>query len=155
VAGILAQPPFAAARWGQGAFGALKSAFQRGKIDAGDPATADELVARLDNATDVGSRLAQQAREAEDVAPLANAASICRWELMVLRERVLETDVPPRLERTRAELVRLLDGTAAAARTMSAGYRFHSLDRICDGGEALDDHLTALGRLRSRLAVAS
>jgi len=51
----------------------------------------------------------------------------------------------------RTEIIRHLDDAAAAARTLSSGYRYHNLNRICDGGQQLDEHLQALAQLRARL----
>lgn len=110
-----------------------------------------DLTATLDEAAAVGRRLELQVQATPDGKPLANAASICRWELLVLRERLLGAAMEPRERGVHSKIVRHLDSAAAAARTLSLGYRLQSLDRICDGGQALDDHLAALSRLRSRL----
>lgn len=74
---------------------------------------------------------------------------------MQIRERVAELEVPPPHRTVRSEVVRRLEEAAAAARVLSSGHRFHNLDRICDGGQALDDHLAALSMLKQRLAGAS
>ena len=114
--------------------------------------SADVLINGLDDAAEAGQRLTEKVNAGTDGEPLANAASICRWELLILRERLLEWDFTPALRSARSQIVRELDGAAAAARTLSSGYRFHNLNRICEGGEALDEHLDALSRLRLRLS---
>jgi hypothetical protein len=113
--------------------------------------TSHDLATSLESASDAGRRLADQIEQLEDNQALANAASICRWELLILRERVLEAEPGMSQRSLRAQVVRHLDGAAAAARTLSSGYRFHNLDRICDGGQALDEHLQALLQIRARL----
>ena len=111
--------------------------------------TADgELLPSLDAAAEVAARFAERVSVSEDSQPRANAASICRWELLVLRDRVLGQDLGPRRHLIQMEIARHLEAAAAAARTLSNGYRFHSLDHVCDGGQALDDHLAALANLR-------
>jgi hypothetical protein len=119
--------------------------------DAADGQASAELVAKLDAAAHSGARLVEQAQAPANSQALANAASILRWELLVLRERVLELDVPGRYSKARSEIAQRLDGAASAAQVLSYGYRFHSLDRICNGSQALDEHLAALQRLRARL----
>jgi hypothetical protein len=74
--------------------------------------------------------------------------------MMQLRERVAELEVPPPHDTVHTEVVRRLEEAAAAARLLSSGHRFHNLERICDGGQALDDHLAALSDLKNRLASA-
>lgn len=130
---------------------AFRSVWRRQVVDAASVQAGEELVAKLDAAAHSGARLVEQVQASADSQALANAASICRWELLVLRERVLEMEVPGRYNGARSELAHRLDGAASAARVLSYGYRFHSLDRICNGGQALDEHLSALQRLRARL----
>jgi hypothetical protein len=112
----------------------------------------EELIACLETVSDVGRRFAEHVAASSDHQPQANAASICRWEMLQLRERVAELDVPPPHHTVHTEVVRRLDEAAAAARLLSSGHRFHNLERICDGGQALDDHLAALSDLKDRLA---
>jgi len=114
--------------------------------------TPPALVDCLEKATDVGRRFAEQVAASSDQQPLANAASICRWEILQLRDRVAELEVPPPHQPVHTEVVRRLDHAAAAARLLSSGHRFHNLERICDGGQALDDNLAALTALKERLA---
>ena len=115
--------------------------------------SAEVLVSGLDGAAEAGQRLSEKVNAGTDGDPLANAASICRWELLILRERLLEWEFTPSLRTARSQVVRELDGAAAAARTLSSGYRFHNLNRICEGGQAFDEHLEALSRIRTRLAT--
>ncbi len=126
----------------------------RGASDApSDPVeTPRDLVACLEKATDVGRRFAEQVAASSDNQPLANAASICRWEILQLRERVADLEIPPPHQNVHSEVVRRLDDAAAAARLLSSGHRFHNLGRICDGGQALDDNLAALSVLKERLS---
>jgi hypothetical protein len=112
----------------------------------------EDLVACLETATDVGRRFAEHVAASIDHQPLANAASICRWEILQLRERVVDLEVPRPHQSVQSEVVRRLDEAAAAARLLSSGHRFHNLERICDGGQALDDNLAALTALKERLA---
>ncbi len=116
------------------------------------PDAPADLIACLETASDVGRRFAEHVAASSDHQPLANAASICRWEIMQLRERVAELQIPPPHRPVRSEVVRRLEEAAAGARVLSSGHRFHNLDRICDGGQALDDHLAALSVLKERLA---
>ena len=130
---------------------ALRSMWRRQVEDAPECQAGEELVAKLDAAALSGARLVHQVQAPADSQVLANAASIYRWELLMLRERVLELDIPDRYNSARSQLAQRLDEAASAARVLSYGYRFHSLDRICNGSQALDEHLSALQRLRSRL----
>lgn len=145
MARTLSHSPSLLDRW-RGALGRRESA----RPDRSD--ALRDLVSSLETATGVGLRLTEQIQASSEGQPLANAASVCRWELLILRERVLGLDVEPQYRSVRSQVARELDGAATAARVLSAGYRLHSLDRICDGGEALDDRLEALARIRSRLA---
>ena len=112
---------------------------------------ARELVSVLGSAIGAGQRLMDSLRDSVENEPLANAASICRWELLVVRERVAEVKGPTSLRPAQAEALRDVDGAAAAAHMLGNGYRFHNLDRICQGGEALAAQLDAMARLRTRI----
>lgn len=152
MAGILTRPSSGLGQWRTAPLETFKSVWRRQEGAATEEGTVHELVDKLDAAADMGARLAERMLVPGDNQPIANAASICRWELLTLRERVVALEVHPRLRGTHSQVVRHLDGAAAAARTLSSGYRFHNLERICSGGEALDRHLTALDRLRAGLA---
>src|SRR4030095_3337201 len=89
-------------------------------------AAPEDLVACLETATAVGRRFAEQVAASIDHQPLANAASICRWEILQLRERVADLEVPPPHQNAHTEVVRRLDEAAAAARLLSNGHRFHN-----------------------------
>src|SRR4051794_5315807 len=134
-------------RWRGASWGAFRSLWRRDEHHLA-PQAAQELSTSLDSASETGRRLSDQIEASEDSQTLANAASICRWELLILRERVLESEGSSSL---RTEIIRHLDDAAAAARTLSSGYRYHNLNRICDGGQQLDEHLQALAQLRARL----
>ena len=112
-----------------------------------------QLIACLQTASDVGSRFSEHVAASSDHQPLANAASICRWEILQLRDRVAELDVPPPHQSVHSEVLSRLDEAAIAARLLSNGHRFHNLERICDGGQALDDNLAALTALKERLSA--
>ena len=112
-----------------------------------------ELIACLQTASEVSSRFSEQVAASSDHQPLANAASICRWEIMQLRDRVAEIDVPGPHQGVHSEVLARLEEAAAAARLLSSGHRFHNLERICDGGQALDDNLAALTALKDRLTT--
>ena len=149
MAGILTSSPSGIA------LGALKLWRRR---EVADPEAEDSeraLVAALDNAADIAGRLTQQLRTTPAPSqPVAKAASICRWELMVLRERVRMQPINRRVEGTQVKVLRHLDGAGAAAATLSRGYRFHDLDSICRGGESLDEHIGALAKIRTRMVGA-
>jgi hypothetical protein len=113
---------------------------------------ADQLISILDEAAEMGQQVAEEISATHGAQPTANAASICRWRLLKLRERLQAVEGTPRLKSVREEALRHIDAAASAAQAMSYGYRLHNLDRICDGGQALDDHLGALARIRTRLA---
>jgi len=132
----------------------LRSLWRGGGDDTADrPEPPPELIACLETASEVGSRFSDQIAASSDAQPLANAASICRWEILQLRDRVAELEVPPPHTTVRSEVLARLDEAAAAARLLSNGHRFHNLERICDGGQALDDHLAALTALKDRLTA--
>lgn len=150
---ILASPPTVLGRWRAGSISVLRSVWSRGEQAAIPAEATDELLGAIDAADALSHRLTEQMSASSDSQVLANAASICRWELVILRERVLELDMPSPLQSLRTRIVRHLDGAASAARLLSSGYRFHHIDRICDGGQALDDHLESVRTLRSRLAA--
>jgi hypothetical protein len=114
--------------------------------------TPEELLECLDSAVALRDRLAEKVADSIDREPLANAASICRWEIMLLRDRVAALNLPRAHQAAHTQVLRQLDEAANAARQLSSGYRYTSLDRICDGGQALDDRLEALAQLRERLA---
>jgi hypothetical protein len=113
---------------------------------------AEQLIRILDEAAEMGQQVAEEISATQGAQPTANAASICRWRLLKLRERVQAIEGSTRLKSVREETLRHIDAAASAAQAMSYGYRLHNLDRICDGGQALDDHLGALARIRTRLA---
>ncbi len=136
------------------AFGAIRSLWRTSAALSTPTERPQELIACLDSAAELGQRLAEQVAASADHEPRANAAAICRWEILVLRDRVEGLRLPPTYERTRAQVVRRLEDAAVAARQLSSGYRFPSLDRICEGGQALDDHLEALSQIRERLAAS-
>jgi len=117
-----------------------------------DNATTDQLVRILDEAAQMGQLVTDEITNTKGPQPTANAASICRWKLLKLRDEIAGVEGSGRLKSTRDEALKHLEGAASAAQSMSYGYRLHNLDRICDGGEALDDHMSALARLRARLA---
>ena len=148
MAGILTSSPSGFA------LGALK--LWRRREEVASPAHDESqraLVSAIDQAVEIAERLTQQLRATPAPSqPVANAASICRWEIMVLRERVRMQPINPRLETMQAKILRHLDGAGASAATLSRGYRFHDLDSICRGGEGLDDHVDTLGKIRTRLA---
>ena len=122
------------------------------ELGTGEVAAADQLLMSLDAAAAAGRRLNDFVSLSEDSQPLANAASICRWELLRLRGGILDPELHGRFRSLRAEVIRHLEGAASAAQMMSGGYRFHNLDRICNGGESLDSHLAALDSIRRKLA---
>jgi hypothetical protein len=133
----------------------FRSLWQGGEETPPEAVEAPEgLIACLETATEVSTRYAEQVAFSSDPQPLANAASICRWEILQLRERVAELDVPPPHDTVHTEVVRRLEEAADAARLLSSGHRFHNLERICDGGQALDDNLAALSALKERLATS-
>jgi hypothetical protein len=139
-------------RWRAAPLDLLRSLWRR-EDSVGDTAMLTEVLLNgLDGAAEAGQRLTDKVHAGTDGEPLANAASICRWELLILRERLLEWEFTPAYRTIRTQIVRELDGAAAAARTLSSGYRFHNLNRICEGGQAFDEHLDALSRIRDRLA---
>ena len=113
-----------------------------------------ELIDCLEAASELSSRFSEQVAASSDHQPLANAASICRWEILQLRDRVADLELAPPHHTVRSDIVRRLDEAAAAARLLSNGHRFHNLERICDGGQALDDHLAALSVLKERLVAS-
>jgi hypothetical protein len=134
--------------------GALKWFRRQEPEDAGDLASAKELASGLTEAAEIAGKLSEQLRDTPAPSqPVANAASICRWELMLLRERLRVMPVERRMRPTQGRILRHLDAAGAAAATLSRGYRFHDLDCICRGGEALDENIDALARIRIRLAA--
>ena len=112
----------------------------------------DQLIRILDEAAETGQHVAEEVSATTGAQPTANAASICRWRLLKLRERLQAVEGTSRLKSIREEALRHIDAAASAAQSMSYGYRLHNLERICDGSQALDDHLVALARIRTRLA---
>ena len=138
-------------RWWRGVSFNTQPAQWTTPVTDAHPAT-DQLIRILDEAAEMGQQVAEEVSATKGAQPTANAASICRWRLLRLRERLEAVDGSPRLKSVREEALRHIDAAATAAQTMSYGYRLHNLDRICDGGQALDDHLGALARIRTRLA---
>lgn len=113
------------------------------------------LLSVLDDVAEVAERLADSIATSGSGQPGANAASVCRWELGRLRDRAKRVDVAGKDRSHRAAIVRHLDEGITAAQILSAGFRFHSLDRICRGGADLDDRLAELARLRVKLVAGS
>ncbi len=152
MAEFLLRPPFPFGRWRANHHGAKLGAAQGGVAPTDAEVTAArDLTDAVTSAVGAGQRLMESLRQSVENETLANAASICRWELLVLRERILEVAGPSALRALQAEAVRHVDGAAAAAHMLGNGYRFHNLDRICQGGEALETHLDGLDRIRTRL----
>ncbi|MPZ14519.1 MAG: hypothetical protein GEU73_08875 [Chloroflexi bacterium] len=147
----LAGAPTLLSRWWEAPLQALRG---RGRRDGerGNEAELASLIAGLDAAVDAVERVSQRMRDLGKSEPLANTAAICRWEILVLRSRLLDTPVSTRHQGELAQVLRHLDEVAAAARVLSSGYRYHNFDRICGGGEAFDSRVEALSRLRARLA---
>ncbi|MBM2810209.1 MAG: hypothetical protein HW416_968 [Chloroflexi bacterium] len=150
VARILEQPAVLA-RFSAGR-GVLASLLSRNERTTENPEVSPQFLEALEDAANVGRRFTERVEASQDSQPQANAASICRWELLVLRERLLELDVPSSLHGDRDRAARHLDAAANAARALSNGHRLHSLDRICDGGRVLDEQFDAIAQLRGRLA---
>ncbi len=151
MAEFLLRPPFRFGKWraSHGA-GQVAAPTSIAPTDA-EISAARDLADAVGQAVSAGQRLMESLRQSVENEPLANAASICRWELLVLRERILELTGPGALRALQAEAVRHIDGAAAAAHMLGNGYRFHNLDRICQGGEALETHLDGLDRIRARM----
>ena len=112
------------------------------------------LVSLLDEVSIVSARFAEQLVVSADGQPRANAASVCRWELGRLRATLEATSLDVSDRRHQLAILKRLDDAVTAAQILSAGYRFHSLDRICRGGHSLDDHFEALARLRVKLMAS-
>lgn len=111
------------------------------------------LLTVLDDVADVAHQLGDQVDASGESQARANAAAICRWELGRLRERVQQIPAPAPDRGYQMQVVRHLNDGMTAAQILSTGYRFHSLDRICRGGRALDDQFEALARLRIKLGA--
>lgn len=118
-------------------------------------ASGHALLTLLDDASRVADTLAEDVSAADENQTRANAASICRWELGRLKDRVQQMTVQAADRRHQAEVVRHLTEGMQAAQILSSGYRFHSLDWICRGGNALDDEFEALAKLRIKLVALS
>lgn len=114
---------------------------------------ARKVIPFLEDVEVVAGELAERVAASTDQQELANAAGICRWELLRLGERVRDVTYS-RPKGHWATLMRHLTGGAAAAQILSSGYRFHSIDRICRGGEELEQHLEPLARLRIKLTAS-
>jgi hypothetical protein len=138
--------------WWRVGHGARQSTDRSGaSVPDAEIAAMGDLSRAIQHAVSAGQRLLESLRQSVENEPLANAASICRWELLVLRERIRETSVPSSLRSTQVEALRAVDAAAAAAHMLGNGYRFHNLDRICQGGETLETQLGVLDRLHARL----
>jgi hypothetical protein len=151
MAEFLLRAPFLFGKW-RSSHGAGRAATRM----SGTPSEAElaemrELGDAIGRAIGAGQRLMDALRDSVENEPLANAASICRWELMVLRERLSAISGPSTLREVQAESIRDVDGAAAAAHMLGNGYRFHNLDRICQGGESLTIYLDGLERIRAKL----
>jgi hypothetical protein len=148
VTAFLTRTPLLFGRWRVGP-GARQSG--GAALPDAELAAMGDMTRAIQHAVAAGQRLLESLRQSVENEPLANAASICRWELLVLRERIRETSVPGTLRSTQAEAIRAVDAAAAAAHMLGNGYRFHNLDRICQGGETLETQLEGLERLHARL----
>src|SRR5207249_2925932 len=111
------------------------------------------LIDGLDAAAGIAERLRDKIATSGEQQVQANAAAICRWQLLTLRDRVLELDHIAAEKRAHAKIPHHLSDAAYAAQTLSGGYRCRHLDRICRGGQTLDDQFEALARLRVKLAA--
>src|SRR5437879_2679287 len=104
MAETLAQSRPAMGRWISAPVDALRSMLHRGVTD--EPvAAAEELLPGIDGAAEAGRRFAARVHGTEDSQPLANAASICRWELLMLRERVVEVPAASALRELHAAII--------------------------------------------------
>ncbi len=120
-----------------------------------DTGETTKLIQILDEAAQMGQQVTDKVSSSADPQPTANAASICRWQLLNLRQQLVDMDGPRRVRSWREDAMKHLDAAASAAQALSYGYRLHNLDRICDGGEALDEHLAALARIRTKVAATA
>jgi hypothetical protein len=111
------------------------------------------LIDGLDAAAGIAERLRDQIASSEEQQAQANAAAICRWQLLTLRDRVSRLDRVAAEKRSHSKILRHLSEAADAAQTLSGGYRCRNLDRICRGGQTLDDQFEAMARLRVKLAA--
>src|SRR5688572_4676826 len=114
VAEFLLRPPFVV-------FGKWRGSHMPGSATRGGIVHPDaelnatrELLDSVQRAVDSGLRLQESLRQSVENEPLANAASICRWELLVLRERMLVVSVPNVLKSLLADGVRSVDAAASA-----------------------------------------
>jgi len=74
----------------------------------------------------------------DDSERLANTAAILRWEFNQLARAHAGREAPPQARQLHAEVEQSLLTAQRACQMLSNGYRFHNLDKICDGGELLD-----------------
>jgi hypothetical protein len=151
MAEFLSRAPFLFGKWRAGHGAPQPGEHGETTLPDADLAAVDTMTNAIHNAVAAGQRLLESLRQSVENEPLANAASICRWEMLILRERIRETPVPGTMRSTQVEAVRAVDAAASAAHTLGNGYRFHNLDRICQGGEALETQLEGLERLHARL----
>lgn len=113
------------------------------------------LIDCLDEVAGIAARLGEQVAASQEQQAQANAAAICRWRLLTLRGRLEQLDLGGEEKHVQSKIARQLQDASTSAQTLSGGYRCRNLDRICRGGQALDDRFEALAKLRVTLAATS
>lgn len=136
-----------------GSFGLWRTVWRSNGVAVSHSGTRQALVGLLDDVAGIAGRLADRAAASSDSQSQANAAAICRWELLTLCQHLSQLELPREARSLQSKMVRHAAEAAEAAQVLSAGHRFRNLDRICRGGQNLDDHFEALARLRVKLAA--
>lgn len=88
----------------------------------------------------------------------ANAASILRWEVAGLADRLEAAQPPAALTRRHRELQQIAHDTARASQLLSNGHRFNSSRTRCDGQALMLDcqeHFAALSQALAASGVGS
>lgn len=84
---------------------------------------------------------------------LANAAAVYHWRLHVLRDRLRVAAVPSSLQGWHRVLLASLDDACHALRSISGGYRYYHVRRICEGELLLDEARQQVAAVRDLFAA--
>src|SRR5437868_6930227 len=122
--------PATVLHWWRAAGFDRKTAWRNDPVtERAEPAT-DQLITILDEAAETGRRVSEEVVNAVAASqPTANAASICRWKLLTLRQRMLDMGGARRFGENGEAALRHIEEAATAAQRLSYGYRLHNLDR--------------------------
>lgn len=86
-----------------------------------------------------------------DDTRLANTASIYRWELARLGQRVAGLEAPVLVANAQRALLNVLSEASRGCQLLATGHRFHKSETVCDGQTLLVESAEEAERLKKSL----